>query len=220
MISMAPSSDASHLTRRRAAMSRPSPLPNRCAPDGTLHAVAARGTLMGNRGGRLHRADHTLGRARWKSRAWISCRLDFKGRHRTVMGDSYTEIFFLDEATAFAAGHRPCFECRRADARAFAAAWARAHGSLAAPSAPEMDRSLHAQRLGPPETVAFGALPSGAIFRKDGAFHVRAPSGAALWSFDGYGPTTQTHGSEDPVEAITPAAIRALLPELGPQSAR
>ena len=66
---------------------------------------------------------------RWVSRAWICCRLEFKGRHRNVWGAGYTELFFLDEPTALAAGHRPCFECRRKDARAFAAAFARGPGT-------------------------------------------------------------------------------------------
>lgn len=175
---------------------------------------------MGNRGGRLHRADFTLGRARWKSRAWIACRLDFKGRRRAVMGESYTEIFFLDEATALAAGHRPCFECRHAEARAFAAAWAGAHGLRHPPSAPEMDRILHAQRLGQPENVAFADLPAGAIFRDAGGFHLRTTSGSALWNFDGYGPATRARRPEDRVVTITPAAIRALFRKLDFQSAR
>ena len=83
------------------------------------------------------------------------------------MGEGYTELFFLDEATALAAGHRPCFECRRAAARAFAAAWGRADGTPA-PRAAAMDRVLHAERLAPPDGIRFGALPPGAIFAADG----------------------------------------------------
>ncbi|MEL6871445.1 MAG: hypothetical protein AAFO62_01345, partial [Pseudomonadota bacterium] len=85
-------------------------------PDGEIVAIPERGTVMGNRGGRIHTPDKTLSRRRWASRHWICCVLEFRGRHREVMAPrSYTELFFLDEATAFAAGHRPCFECRRAD---------------------------------------------------------------------------------------------------------
>src|SRR5919204_5257344 len=123
------------------------PLPNRVDPFGELFATSARGTLFGNRGGRFHRDDRTLGRRRWVSRAWICCVLEFKGRHRTVWGRGFTELFFLDEVTALAAGHRPCFECRRADAKAFAAAFARGHGNRGTPRAPEIDRVLHAERL-------------------------------------------------------------------------
>ncbi len=188
---------------------RPSPLQNRAAPDGTLHAVAVRGTFMGNRGGRLHRPDGTLGRARWRSRAWICCLTGFHDRHRTVMGPGYTELFFLDEATALAAGHRPCFECRRAAARAFAAAWARADGTDP-PTAAIMDRTLHAERLAPPETVAFAALPAGAIFAANGSFFLKTPDGTWAWSFAGYRPAPR-FAPGTPVAALTPAHSRAAL---------
>ncbi|MFT3975373.1 MAG: hypothetical protein QM699_18635 [Amaricoccus sp.] len=191
-------------------MPRPSPLQNRAAPDGSLHAVDARGLLMGNRGGRLHWADGTLGAARWRSRAWIACRLTFHGRQRAVMGAGYTEIFFLDEATALAAGHRPCFECRRAEALAFAAAWARAHGLDAPPRAGEIDRVLHAERLRPPDTVPRGSLPPGAVFRLDGGFRLSVPGGALAWSFGGYTPARDAP-ADAPVVAVTPAAVRAVL---------
>ncbi len=96
------------------------PLQNRVDPFGDLFADAARGLLMGNRGGRLHDGQRKLGARRWTSKQWICCRLQFKNRHRQVWGNSYTELFFLDEVTAFAAGHRPCFECRREEAERFA----------------------------------------------------------------------------------------------------
>src|SRR3954462_11166019 len=122
------------------------PLPNRVDPFGNLFADASRGLLFGNRGGRFHRDGQTLGARRWVSRRWICCRLDFKGRHRAVWGRGYTELFFLDEVTALAAGHRPCFECRRADAKAFAEKWAQGNGG-AIPHAPEMDVVLQSERL-------------------------------------------------------------------------
>jgi hypothetical protein len=84
-------------------------LQNRVTPFGEFIATLARGTMMGNRGGRLHGAQRQLGTRRWASKQWICCKLDFSDRHRTVWGDGYTELFFLDEVTAFAAGHRPCF---------------------------------------------------------------------------------------------------------------
>jgi hypothetical protein len=123
------------------------PLPNRVDPFGALFADPARGLLFGNRGGRFHRDDRTLGRRRWASRQWICCRLAFKGRHRNVWGEGYTELFFLDEVTALAAGHRPCFECRRAEARAFAQAVAAGRGLRVVPRAPELDAMLHPERL-------------------------------------------------------------------------
>src|ERR1700690_2823153 len=95
------------------------PLQNRVDPFANLFATPARGLLMGNRGGRIHNDDKTLTSRRWASRQWICCVLDFRGRQRDVWGRFYTELFFLDEPTALAAGHRPCFECRRADALRF-----------------------------------------------------------------------------------------------------
>jgi hypothetical protein len=206
-------------------MSRPSPLQNRVAPDGSLHAVPERGTLMGNRGGRLHRDDGTLGRARWRSRAWIACLTAFRGRHRQVWAEGYSELFFLDEATALAAGHRPCFECRRADARAFAAAWGGpvpAPAPTPAPTAAEMDRTLHAERLGSRERTALAALPPGAIFAAGGGFHLRTEAGALAWSFAGYRPGPG-FAPDAIVEAVTPSHVRAALargyrPELHPSA--
>src|SRR5690242_15207886 len=109
------------------------PLQNRVSPFGELVATRARGTMFGNRGGKFHRDDKTLASRRWVSRQWICCVLEFKGRQRDVWGRYYTELFFLDEVTAFAAGHRPCFECRRKDAQAFASRFPRAGLSPARP---------------------------------------------------------------------------------------
>jgi hypothetical protein len=165
--------------------------------------------LMGNRGGRLHRADGTLGRARWRSLAWIACLTSFGDRRRQVWGQGYTEIFFLDEATALAAGHRPCFECRRADARAFAAAWARAEGT-APPRAPEMDRRLHGERTAAPQRLALAEVPAGAIFGEGGGYFLRTRRGARAWGFDGYG----EERAVDPaavVAVLTPHTVRAVL---------
>ena len=122
------------------------PLQNRVDPFGALVATPARGMFLGNRGGRFHRDDQTLGKRRWASRQWICCVLQFKQRHHPVWRDGYTALFFLDEVTALAAGHRPCFECRRADAKAFAEKWAKSK-RIAVPRAPAMDLVLQAERL-------------------------------------------------------------------------
>jgi hypothetical protein len=191
------------------------PLQNRVDPFGELRAVAARGLLFGNRGGRIHRDDRTLVRRRWTSRAWICCRLAFKGRHREVWGTGYTELFFLDEPTALAAGHRPCFECRRADAVAFAQAWARAHGLNIAPRAGAMDEVLHAQRLDGRNKrrhrAMLDALPDGAVIvlDDDQPFAVRDDT-LLPWSFAGYGsPRSRPRGIE--VELLTAPAMVAVL---------
>ena len=196
------------------------PLQNRVTPEGEIIACGARGSLMGNRGGAFHRPDRTLGERRWASRQWICCRLSFKGRHREVMSpNSYTELFFLDEATALAAGHRPCFECRREDAKAFATAWARARLLERPPGAPAMDRMLHAERVasdgGKRTFVArLDALPAGTFVRWRGTSAVvAAPSrhdrGLTLWPWTpaGYGRAVQPAGGEGTVDVLTPETI-------------
>src|SRR3954451_12489199 len=105
----------------------PMPRQNRVTPFGEIVAVPERGTMMGNRG-RLHDGEGQILRP-WQVKRWLICLLEFNGRHRVVMApDRYTELFFLDEATALAAGHRPCFECRRKSFEQFAAAWAVGNG--------------------------------------------------------------------------------------------
>ncbi len=166
------------------------PLPNRVSPFGELFATPARGGFFGNRGGRFHRDDGTLGARCHVSKAWICCVLSFKGRQRSVWGRSYTELFFLDEPTALAAGHRPCFECRRQAANSFAERFS-ADGGRA--SAPEMDARLHFERLAPDRRtkrlhpVQVEDLPDGAFLTLSGddAFAV---SGKHLlrWSASGY----------------------------------
>ncbi len=95
------------------------PLQYRVAPNGDIFATSAKGTMLGNRGGKFHREDKTLGKRRWASTHWICCELEWKGAHHEPMGTGYTSLFFLDEVTALSAGHRPCFYCRRQDAKAF-----------------------------------------------------------------------------------------------------
>jgi len=126
------------------------PLQNRVTPTGDIIADPARGLFMGNRG-ILHDDDGRLGRARWRHSHWIVCVLAFKGRRRSVMQPRrYTELFFLDEAVALAAGHRPCAECRRDRFRAFVACWAKGTGHAGAvPGATGLDALLHVTRVDP-----------------------------------------------------------------------
>src|SRR5215467_11445351 len=125
----------------------PRPLQNRVTPFGDVIAISQRGLYTGNRGIIHDPATRTLLGRRWTTKAWLVCVLDYKGRRRELMGGrSWTELFFLDEAVALAAGHRPCFFCRRADAQAFRAAWGKAKGGQA-PLAPEIDAILHEERL-------------------------------------------------------------------------
>jgi hypothetical protein len=177
------------------------PRTNRVQPDGSMSASGARGLFTGNRGV-LHDAEGRLVR-RWTTRAWICCRLEWRGRRRPLMTPGrWTELFFLDEAAALAAGHRPCAACRHGDYRRFQALWP---GS---PPAPAMDRALHAARLGPRPSSDPQALP-------DGSF-VCHPEGPALvlagrllrYSPEGYTGRLVPVG---PLPVLTPAPISAVL---------
>ncbi len=120
------------------------PLQNRVTPFGEIVALPGRGLMMGNRGV-LHGDHRRIVRASQVKR-WIACEIEFRGRYRTVMTPrSYTELFFLDEAAAFSAGHRPCAECRNADYRRFRDLWQSLHGTPA--GADNMDARLHEERL-------------------------------------------------------------------------
>jgi len=186
------------------------PLQNRVDPYGGLVAVAARGALMGNRGGRFHRPDQTLGRRRWASRQWISCLCAFQGRQRSVWGDSYTELFFLDEPTALAAGHRPCFLCRRPDAEAFR----RAFPASARPSAPEMDAVLHRERLakisGRAAERPIAELPDGAMIERDGRPYALRGAMLLPWTFFGYGAPEPRPSAGWAPTLTSPAIVAAL----------
>jgi len=190
------------------------PLQNRVTPFGELIADPARGLFMGNRGGRIHDDTRRLAARRFVSRQWICCVLDFKGRHRAVWGGSYTELFFLDEVTALAAGHRPCFECRRADANAFADAWSRARGGRA--RAPEMDAVLHGERLeGRGKRIHrcdIAGLPDGAMIAIDGVPYAARGERLLRWSPAGYA-DSQERPACGVIEMLTPPSIVAVLCE-------
>ena len=198
-------------------MSAAGPLQNRVDPYGELVATCARGALMGNRGGRFHRPDRTLGRRRWASRQWIACLCAFKGRRRAVWGEGYTELFFLDEVTALAAGHRPCFECRRAEAEAFRSAFA--EGSR--PSAPSMDAVLHRERLEKGaerlRDSAIERLPDAAMIEHDGRTGAVLGDAILPWSFAGYG-APQPRPRAGLARVLTPPSIvRALCAGYSPR---
>jgi hypothetical protein len=163
----------------------PRPLQNRVDPFGDLQAVAERGGLMGNRGGRLHRDDQTLSGSRWTNKHWLVCVCEFKGRRREVWGKGYTQLFFLDEPTALAAGHRPCFECRRQAAKAFIAAFPGAPSHVEA-----MDEALHRERVENRRKrlwrARLGDLPNGAMIARDGRAYAVRLDMLLPWSFAGY----------------------------------
>ncbi len=188
-------------------------LQNRVTPEGEIIATAARGLLMGNRGGRLHDPSKQLAARRWVGKTWIYCRLAFKERRREVMGPGYTELFFLDEATALGAGHRPCFECRRAAAVRFAELWNVACGRPGRAMAGDMDSLLHAQRL--TNGGAKGRYRAQSSSLPDGTMVANADM-MGLWHQDQFWPWTPRgylapEAAETWVDVLTPAATVAVL---------
>lgn len=212
-------------------------LQNRVTPWGEILALPDRGAWFGNRGGCFHDERQQLTHRRWATKQWITCLLEFKGWRRALMQPGlYTELFFMDEATALAAGHRPCYLCRRADALRFRDAFAAGNSALLtrpAPSAPEIDGILHGSRLTRSRAQqTFSArlldLPDGAMVT-DPARANEVGACLALggklypWSFAGYGPA-RTVAPRTELTVLTPAAAVAALgagyvPQLHPSVA-
>jgi hypothetical protein len=189
------------------------PLQNRVTPSGEIVSTPQRGMFTGNRGIIHDPATRTLLNRRWSSKAWLTCVCEFRGRRRNVMETrSWTELFFLDEATALAAGHRPCFYCRRDDANRFRAAWERGKGIVHV-SAPDIDEVLHTERLDGKAKrlhvlpMPIEALPDGAMVRAGQDSYLIARGKALLWSWDGY---RAVGGTLRDAELLTPpSTLRA-----------
>lgn len=166
------------------------PFQNRVDPFSRLHVHPARGLFTGNRGC-MHDLSGALTTTTWRDDAWITCVLEFRDRKRVVMApNQYTHLFFLDEATAMAAGHRPCFECRYADAKAYCRAVEKWTGTR--PMAPDINRAILEEmsaviRGGPHEHVEAERMPEGAMVALDGVAYLVLATGLRRWSFDGYG---------------------------------
>jgi hypothetical protein len=201
------------------------PLQNRVTPFGEIVALSGRGLVMGNRGV-LHDDRKRIVRATQVKR-WIACRLEFRGRHRTIMKPrSYTELFFLDEATAFAAGHRPCAECRNADYKRFRALWEECFGLCTSVDA--IDAVLHAERLdGRAKRTSradISTLPDGTYVVLDGAAAVVWGRELASWTDRGYA-RRFPRPARGEVEVLTPPSIVAVFragyqPEVHPSLVR
>jgi hypothetical protein len=191
------------------------PLQNRVLPTGEIVADPGRGLMMGNRGC-LHGASRELGASRWRSPLWISCVLGWRGRRRDVMPPgSWTALFFLDEASALAAGHRPCAYCRRVDYRDFTAAWRAAQGLARAPLARQLDQVLHGERVDRQRRqvtrpARAAGLPGGVMIRARGRTGLYLGGSLRPWSWDGYGAPVPV-GGDDVVEMLTPPSIVAAI---------
>lgn len=169
--------------------------------------------MTGNRGIIHDPATSTLLNRRWSSKAWIACTCDYKGIDRTPIWTKrqWTELFFLDEATALAAGHRPCFTCRRDDALRFQRGWSAVHG-VAHPTAKEMDTVLHAERLDGRRKRIHPArhdLPDGVMVVAGLDAYLIAKGFAWRWTFDGYEPASMP----DIDGLLTPPSIVGILDE-------
>src|SRR5919204_20734 len=204
------------------------PLQNRVTPAGDVIATEHRGLFIGNRGIIHDPATKTLLKKRWSTPAWITCLCEFRGRWREVMGQrSWTELFFLDEATAFAAGHRPCFYCRREDAIRFRAAWEVGNG-VRELRAKEMDAVLHRERLDRgskrlhPLPMPLEKLPDGAMVQAGDESFLIAQGRALKWSAAGYSQTGST--LPDVMLLTPPSTLRAFAagyrPVLHPSAAK
>ncbi len=198
------------------------PRQNRVSPTGQIVATLARGTFMGNRG-ILHNVHQEIVKP-FAQKAWIICQLSFKGRRRELMQPGkYTELFFLDEATALAAGHRPCFECRGAAAEAFRDAWLAGNPQFGfgdSVKAGEMDAVLHAERLTKSYyikdrqkqtyTAVLNTLPKGTFILLAERPHLVWEDALLPWTPSGYEPP-QVQPGADLVTVLTPRSTVAAL---------
>lgn len=189
-------------------------LKNRVDPWGNLNAVPARGAWMGNRG-ILHNDQKQIV-APWRHKAWVTCKLEYQGIRRKLFSPgSYSELFFLDEATALAAGHRPCADCRRERYNEFKAAWCGANPELAISSSvsiTQIDKQLHAERAirgGGKVTfeTAFENIPEGTLMEVNGSAYLLWNGHLHQWTANGYRPYSLKPLPADPVKVLTPQSI-------------
>jgi hypothetical protein len=184
------------------------PLQNRVTPLGDLVADPARGLVYGNRGC-LH-DEHRRIRRRFNGRRWIACRLEFRGWHRSplMQPGRFTELFFLDEATAFAAGHRPCALCRRADYDRLTSIWSEIHPEQKGADA--IDAQLHAERLSVHRTAPLHELPDGVFVLDAGKPCLVLGSHLLRWSPAGY-VRHRPRPRRAQFQVITPPSLVSLL---------
>jgi hypothetical protein len=192
------------------------PLQNRVSATGEIVRDSSRGLMMGNRGC-LHGLGRDLGVTRWRSKLWICCVLDWNGTRRDPMPPGcWTALFFLDEATALAAGHRPCAYCRRADFVAYAQAWRAARELEHRPLAAEMDATLHSERVVShtrrqiTHRSPAHVLPDGVMVRNGDTVGLVMAGQFVPWSLSGYGTPRPLVGAGH-VEVLTPRSSVAAI---------
>jgi hypothetical protein len=177
------------------------PLRNRVTPLGEIVATPERGLVYGNRGC-LHNRSGRIVRPQ-ATRRWIACRLSFRGWYRSPVPQpgKYTGLFFLDDATAFSAGHRPCALCRRTD-------YARVLSVLGLRGADELDALLASERAGPRQLAALSSLPDGSFVLAGGEPHLVLVGRLHRWSPGGYGPAVPAPAR---AELLTPPSLVRVL---------
>ena len=186
------------------------PYQNKVDPWGNIQAVASRGMFLGNRGV-LHNEQQEI-KATHRIKGWVTCLLEFKDRKREIMKPKrYTELFFLDEATAFSAGHRPCAECRRIRYNEFKEKWLEANGELLQgkkPTAPNMDHIIHEERISHKQKISYVStlklLPDGTLIEIDSVAFLIWHHTLYQWSYSGYSKSDLAFNAEDEVIVLTP----------------
>lgn len=186
------------------------PLQNRVDPFGDLKSVDEKGALLGNRG--ILHDDKKHIKKLWAHKNWVTCKLEFKGIKRSVFSPNhYSELFFLDEATSFSAGHRPCAHCRNDRYNEFKSYWRSMIGGNDV-SAPNIDKQLHSDRLDLKKdkavfSCALVDVPEGAFISIDGNAYLLWSNALYLWSFNGYTKSSIERDLSTLVDVLTPRSI-------------
>lgn len=201
-------------------------LRNRVDPHGNIITTAARGAWMGN-GGQLHGATKDILRS-FKLKAWITCLLEFKDRHREVMSPNlYTELFFIDEATALAAGHRPCFECRRKAYDLFKLCWLKGnpgYGFNMKTSIKKIDDIMHIERINSEGhkvifTSPVSELPNGTFIQNESGYYLIHKNKYHRWTPFGYEAAIEFPSSENVLVLTSKSTVNAIRAGYLPQIA-
>lgn len=187
------------------------PLPNGVDPFGGIQSICPSAAWLGNRG-ELHDAQRRLVRP-WKVKEWLTCQISYKGWNRKPLmkPDHYTELFFLDEATALSAGHRPCGMCRRPQFKAFKAAWLRGNGLPATTPSGDLDKFLHSERTnrgnGEGWQRPLETLPPGVMVEWDGRAYLWNGRELREWTPMGYTEVADTGATAVMIRLCTPPSV-------------
>lgn len=189
-------------------------LQNRVTPFGELKSINARGEFLGNRG-ILHNDEKQIVK-QWRHKAWVTCSLEYQGIQREIFSKgNYSELFFLDEATALSAGHRPCGDCRRERLKEFKLLWQQANsedGDTSGTKVELIDTQMHAERTMRDGTkvtyqTKLGELPDGAFISIDGIALLKWNNKLFEWSASGYTERFETFPEELVVDVLTPRSV-------------